>query len=254
MTKFTALLKVMSRDRFRLINWLLVADIAVVAATLLWSFVRQGIQPGETFGVALAWSMVAFIIAFVLLSVRIERVYTRDTYRLLPLGDTKLYLTNLFSSFAMFIYFGIVQLIIYLITEAVDNTYLTEILRTVSGPSYTTMEAAKICVGMLIMGLSLVILGWTTISLVHLVISATNNFLPNASRRLINVVLYIIVIYLVVRVIGFLFYEFNNFGQLIDGGGTTHFLINILGVLVVAAIEAVLNIFILKKWVETVPN
>jgi len=59
-----------------------VADIAVVAATLLWSFVRQGIQPGETFGVALPWTMVAFVIAFVLLSVRIERVYTRDTYRL----------------------------------------------------------------------------------------------------------------------------------------------------------------------------
>jgi len=57
-----------------------------------------------------------------------------------------------------------------------------------------------------------------------------------------------------VRVIAFLFYEFNNFGQLIDGGGTPHFLINILGVLVVAAIEAVLNIFILKKWVETTPN
>ncbi|WP_407885517.1 ABC transporter permease [Levilactobacillus sp. N40-8-2] len=254
MTKFTALLKVMSRDRFRLINWLLVADIAVVAVTLLWSFATRGIQPGETFGVALAWSMVAFAIAFVLLSVRIERVYTRDTYRLLPLGDTKLYLTNLLSSLVMFIYFGITQLIIYLIAEAVDNTYLTEMLRTISGPNYSTAEATKVCVGLMIMGLSLIILGWTTISLVHLAISATNNFLPSASRWLINVILYVIVIYLVVRVIGFLLYEFNNFGQLVDGGGTTHFLINILGVLIVAGIEVVLNIFILKKWVETIPN
>lgn len=253
-TSFKALFKVMSRGRFRLMNWVILAELAVIAATLLWGFASDGIEHGDTFWVTLAWSMVAFTVAFILLSVRMERVYTRDTYRLLPLGETKLYLTDLLSSVVMFVYFGIIQCGLYLITEAIDNRYLMTLLQAVGGPHYTTGQAFKVATGLVALGLALLILGWTTISLVHLVISATNNFLPNTSRRLINVILYVIVILLVIRITGFLFHEVNNLGQLIAGGVTAQFMINIGGALVIAAIEAVLNIVLLKKWVETIPN
>ncbi|KRL93897.1 ABC transporter permease [Levilactobacillus hammesii] len=251
MTSFGALFKVMSRGRFRIMNWLIVGDFALVIATMMWAFATDGIQAGDIFWTTVAWSILAFILAFILLAIQTERVYTRDTYRLLPLGETKLYLTDLAASLIMFIYFGVIQLVMYAVAEAIDNRYL---MKFFGEPSITTGQAIKGVVGFVILGLAFVILCWTTVSLVHLVISATNNFLPNTSRRLINFILYVVVIFLVVRITAFLFHEFNNVGQLIAGGGTTQLLINIVGVLVVAAVEAILNILILKKWVETIPN
>jgi len=144
--------------------------------------------------------------------------------------------------------------VLYMITASIDADFIKSMLDSIRGPEYTTLEASKIFIGLLLMGLAMVILGWTTISLVHLVVSATNNFLPNVSRRAINVVLYVVVIYLVVRVAIFMLHEVNNLGSFMSSGGQTQFAINIVGILVVALIEGVINVFLLKKWVETIPN
>jgi len=144
--------------------------------------------------------------------------------------------------------------VLYTITASIDADFIKGMLDGIKGPEYTTLEAGKIVIGLLLMGLALVILGWTTISLVHLVVSATNNFLPNVSRRAINVVLYVVVIYLVVRVASFMLHEVNNLGGILSTGGQGQFILNIVGILVIAVIEAVINIFLLKKWVETIPN
>lgn len=254
MTSFGKVFQVMSRERFRTINKIILAELAVIAGTLLWSVATRGIQSGEFFGVTAAWSGPALFAAFVFMAVANEHVYTRDTYRLIPIGETKLYTTNLLSSFLMYIYFGIVQIVLYAITSTIDVKFLESLLRGMTGPDYSTAEASMIVVGLVLMGLALLILGWTTISLVHLVVSATNNFLPNVSRRAVDTVLYIIVIYLVVRVAAFMLFEFNNLSGMMSAGGQMQFALNIVGILVIAAIEAVINVVLLKKWVETIPN
>lgn len=254
MTSFGALFKVMGRQRFRLMNWVVLGELAVIAGTLLWRFATAGIQGGDTFWTVLAWSVLALIVAFVLLSVQMERVYTRDTYRLLPLGETKLYLTDLLASVVMFIYFGVIQVVFYLVAEVLDNHYLATWLRNVSGPAYTNQQALKVLTGLTAMGIVLVILGWTTVSFVHLAVSSTNNFLPATRRRLVNVVLYIVMICLVVWIAGYLLDGVNHVGQLLAGHEGVDFLVNVIGFLVVAAIEAGLNIVFLKKWVETIAN
>ncbi|WP_125763616.1 ABC transporter permease [Levilactobacillus mulengensis] len=254
MTSFGSVFKVMSKDRFRTTSKVILAELAVIAVTLLWSVATRGVSSGEFFGVTASWSGPAFLAVFILMSVANEHVYTRDTYRLIPVGETKLYTTNLLSSFVMYLYFGIVQVVLYTITASIDADFIKGILDGITGPEYTNLEAGKIVIGLLLMGLAMVILGWTTISLVHLVVSATNNFLPNVSRRAINVVLYVVVIYLVVRVAGFMLHEVNNLGGIMSTGGQGQFILNIVGILVIAVIEAVINIFLLKKWVETIPN
>lgn len=254
MTSFGKVFQVMSRERFRTTNKILLAELAVMAGTLLWSVVTRGIQSGEFFGVAAAWSGPAFLAAFIFMSVANEHVYTRDTYRLIPIGETKLYLTNLLSSFLMFLYFGVIQVVLYAITSTIDAKFLNSLFADLMDPRYPLGEAIKVVIGLGLMGLALVILGWTTISLVHLVVSATNNFLPNVSRRAIDTVLYIIVIYLVVRVAAFMMHEFNNLSDMMSASGQTLFGMNIVGFLVIAAIEAVINVVLLKKWVETIPN
>ncbi|AKP64069.1 hypothetical protein [Levilactobacillus koreensis] len=254
MTSFGSLFKVLGRSRFRLVNKIILAELAVIAVTLLWSLATHGIGDGELIGVTAAWSAPAIWITFIMLSIENEHVYTRDTYRLIPIGETQLYLSNLVTTFVMFIYFGFVQFVLYMITAAAENSYLTQLLAQMSGPDYSTLEAAKIAGGVLLMALAIFIMGWATISLVHLAVSATNNFLPNVSRRAVDVVLYIIVIYLVTRVAMFMLHEFNNLGGILSGGQQTQFLINIAGVLVVALVESVINVFLLKKWVETIPN
>ncbi|WP_341779348.1 ABC transporter permease [Levilactobacillus sp. HBUAS70063] len=252
MTSFGAIFKVLGRSRFRLMNWLILAELAVMAATLLWRFATAGVQGGETFWSVLSWSVLGFIVAFVLLSIQTERVYTRDTYRLLPLGETKLYLTDLLTSLVMFVYFGVIQVVFYAVAEVFDNRYLTAWLKAASGPTYSSEQSLKALVGIAAVGLALAILGWTTVSFIHLVVSVTNNFLPVTSRRLINIILYLVMIVLVVWIAGYLVDAANHVGDLLTGG--TGFLVNIVAFLVVAAIEAGLNIVFLKKWVETVPN
>ncbi|UIF29029.1 ABC transporter permease [Levilactobacillus brevis] len=252
MTSFGALFKVLGRNRFRLMNWAILGELAVIVATLLWRFATAGIQGGDTFWAVMGWSLLAFIVVFVLLAVQTERVYTRDTYRLLPLGETKLYLTDLLTSLVMFVYFGVIQAVFYLVAEMIDNQYLTTWL--LSGPSDTTQQMVKAMIGLSGVLLALAIMGWTTISFIHLVVSVTNNFLPTASRRLINIVLYIVMIILVVWVAGYLVDGVNHVGELFSATGNAGFLVNIVGFLVVAAIEAGLNIVLLKKWVETIPN
>ncbi|MFC6261789.1 ABC transporter permease [Levilactobacillus fujinensis] len=254
MTSFGSLFKVLGRSRFRLVNKIILAELAVIAVTLLWSLATRGIADGELLGVTAAWSVPTIWIVFIMLSIETERVYTRDTYRLIPIGETQLYLSNLITTFVMFIYFGVIQVVLYLITATVENTYFTKILAQMTGPEYTTLEATKVVFGVFGMALAIFIMGWTTISLVHLAVSATNNFLPNVSRRAVDVVLYIVVIYLVTRVAIFMLSEFNNLGGILSGGQQTQLLINIAGVLVVALVESVINVFLLKKWVETIPN
>ena len=197
MTSFGSVFKVMSKDRFRTTSKVILAELAVIAVTLLWSVATREVSSGEFFGVTASWSGPAFLAVFILMSVANEHVYTRDTYRLIPVGETKLYTTNLLSSFVMYLYFGIVQVVLYAITASIDADFIKGMLDGIKGPEYTTLEAGKIVIGLLLMGLALVILGWTTISLVHLVVSSTNNFLPNVSRQAVTV-LYVVVIYLVV--------------------------------------------------------
>lgn len=254
MTSFGSVFKVMSKDRFRTTSKVILAELAVIAVTLLWTVATREVSAGEFFGVTASWSWPAFLAVFIFMSVANEHVYTRDTYRLIPVGETKLYTTNLLSSFVMYLYFGIVQVVLYTITASIDADFIKSMLDSIRGPEYTTLEASKVFIGLLLMGLALVILGWTTISLVHLVVSATNNFLPNVSRRAINVVLYVVVIYLVVRVAAFMLHEVNNLGGIMSTGGQGQFILNIVGILVIAVIEAVINVFLLKKWVETIPN
>ncbi|WP_143461341.1 ABC transporter permease [Levilactobacillus enshiensis] len=253
MTSFGTLFKVMSRDRFRLVNKIILAELAVIAVTLLWSLMTSGVEGGEIFGVTGAWSFPTFWIVFIMLSVANERVFTRDTYRLIPIGETKLYTVNLLSAFAMILYFAVVQVIFYLVTMMAEKDYLLRLFSDISGGP-DTATAVKATLGMFILGLSIIIMGLTTISLVHLTVSATNNFLPNISRRAVDIVLYIIVIYLLVRIAIFVFNEINNFGSLLSTGMQTQFILNICGVLVIALVEAIINVFLLKKWVETIPN
>ncbi|MFC6289082.1 ABC transporter permease [Levilactobacillus angrenensis] len=254
MTSFGKVFQVMSRDRFRTINKIILVELAVIAGTLLWSVATRGIQSGEFFGATMSWSVPALFAAIILMSVANEHVYTRDTYRLIPIGETKLYTTNLLSSLLMFLYFSVIQVVLYAITSTIDAKFLSSLFADLMNPHYPLGEAIKIVIGLELMGLALVILSWTTISLVHLVVSATNNFLPNVSRRAVDTVLYIVVIYLVVRVAAFIFHEFNNLSGMMSAGMQTQFIVNIVGILVVAAIEAVINVVLLKKWVETIPN
>lgn len=256
MTSFGSVFKVMSRDRFRLINKIILAELAVIVAALLWSAVTGGVKAGEFLGITAGWSMPAGVAAFVLLSSANEHVYTRDTYRLIPVGETKLYATNLLSSFLMYLYFTVIQGIMIVLTATIDEKFLKSMFKalTYHGPNYSNGEALKVMFGALVVGLTLVILGWTTISLVHLVVSATNNFLPNVSRRAVNIVLYVIVIYLVIRVAAFLFNEFGNLGSFMSVSDQSQFILSIVAMLVLALLEAALNIFLLKKWVETIPN
>ncbi|UIF28463.1 hypothetical protein KB236_07870 [Levilactobacillus brevis] len=255
MTNFGKLFKVFNRNKFATVNQLMLIELAVIAVSLIWSLIWGNLSQMSVLGTVSGWSGLAYVVGFILISRRAENAFTHDTYRLIPAKDTTFYLANLFSSLVMFLYLIALQVILHLVGIGVAwsriNPELDGIMRL---ENISSAELAKGITLVILVVLALFILALTTITLIHLTVSATNSFLPVAGKRVVDAILYIVVIVLVVRLVAFFFGQVNQLMTTLNLQGTTNMILPILGMLVLAALESVLNIFLMKRWVETVAN
>lgn len=251
MTSFGSLFKVLGMQRFRKMNYVAGLSLAAIFVSLLWSWFTTGISSGQVFSVTESWVGSASMVVWILLAIDNEHVYTRDTFRLIPVSDMKLYLTNLLASLSAFVYFGLIHLVLMGISARIDHKFLMDLTH---GVGNVPIQKALIVTGLLIiLVLVLMILIWTTISFAHLVVRTTGSFLPNIGRRIVNAILYLLIIYLVVRVLVYLIELVSHFGVSFQGDYSPFiFMISIF--LGLAIVEAIINIFLLKKWGETIAN
>lgn len=255
MTNFGKLFKVFNRSKFSTVNQLMVIELAVIAISLIWALVTGNMSQMSVLGTVSGWAGLAYIVGFVLIARRAENAFTHDTYRLIPAKDTTFYLANLASSLVMFLYLIALQVVLHLIGIGIA---WSQIRARMSGimdmQSINGGEVAKAIVLVALVVLALFILALTTVTLIHLTVSATNNFLPAAGKRVVDAILYIVVIILVIRLVAFFFGQVNQLMTTLNIQGTTNMVLPLLGMLVLAALESVLNIFLMKRWVETVAN
>ncbi|AKP67218.1 hypothetical protein [Companilactobacillus ginsenosidimutans] len=257
MTSFKDFFKVSMADKFREMNFILLINLLAVVVSAIWILVTGHFSNDTFLQVTLSWSFFAMFVAFIRLTVRHEKTYTRDSYRLIPIGDTKFYLTNLLTSFVGFIYVGVIELAAFALTAAFNwQNYMDSLNLVTMMNGQTDVPWNKLIVGMLLMILLMVgvlILTWSTISLIHLLTRVGNSFLPYSRSRIISFIVYVVVILVVLRIVGYVMnFMQDSIFMMNNSGDAWSFTLNLLGILVLAALEIVLNIYLMSRWVETV--
>lgn len=258
MTKFSSLFKAMSGSKFRSIHQLMLLELAAVAVSSVWSLVRGDFSSATLFYSVMGWSIIPYVVSFVLLAVRNEQAFTRDTFRLAPITDSLFYAANILSTVVSFLYLLVLQAVLMVVTGLIGWSTLSPMydgMQTSLQFSVFGTNPVGVCLGMLTIMLVIYLLAWSTVSLVHLITSAASNYLPRARQRVVNGIVYVIMIVLTFRVVTYLMGQVAWISTSLMGGNTTSsWWIGVLVMLLIIVVETAANIFLLNKWVETTAN
>lgn len=257
MTSFGKLFKVTISERFQAMNFILLIDLIAIAVSSIWVAITSTLNSAAFSSIVLSWSSIVFLVAFIRLAILQEKTFTRDSYRLIPIDDTKFYLGNLASTLVAFIYVVFVECVLYGIVAAFNWKSLQEIITyfKLMNPqaNFSTLNISLALLSLVVLMLSMIVLGWTTINLIHLVGRSAGNFLPSTGRKALNFVMYFLVIWLVLGIVSFLRQAIGiSMAFIGNSNDTLTYFLNLLVFLLIAAIEAVVSIYLLHRWVETI--
>ncbi|WP_054656136.1 hypothetical protein [Secundilactobacillus silagei] len=199
MTKFTALVPALLRDRFKSINRIILLMLVVIVVNGVMLAIQNGVANiGSGFMSAIGfWSSLAFLIVVIRMAMYNESVYQSDAIRLIPASDTKIYLSSLSATVLAMLYFGVVQAVINAIVAFASGNWSNYFMSSDGGLS--TMKVIGIVVMALLIFVTSIVMVWTTISLIHLIILSIGAFLPIGRQRLIRGILYIVVSLAIIR-------------------------------------------------------
>lgn len=257
MTSFKNFFSALMGEKFRNVNFILLINIVAIVISVIWAMINGNFTNATFFQYTMTWSFLAMLVGFIRLTVLHEKIYTRDSFRLIPVGDIKFYLTNLLTSFVGIFYMCAIELVLSAATAAINwQQYVDEFKLMAQMYGSQNLDIGRLVwtfVAMIIIMLAVTVLAWTTISLIHLLGRAGGSFLPSSQSRILNFVVYIVVIFIVLRVVGFIMDMVqNSTNMLTNTNDIWNFSLFVIGILVVAAIEAAVNIYLMSHWVETV--
>ncbi|MGO2671167.1 MAG: ABC transporter permease [Lacticaseibacillus paracasei] len=183
------------------------------------------------------------LVFFVRLAIIQERVWVNNYYRSVPTTNLKLYTANLLATCLSF-----------LIYAAFEGVVLLALAVTRWGINLPTGDPMTVLVEM---GIFLIVLGifiWAFISLVHLLSVTIMAFLPETRIRLVQWIIYLVVII----VASFIFDQVQRLFLLPFGGydsntltGSSSVLVGIGIFIVTILLISAVNVYLLEKWVET---
>ncbi|APX71939.1 hypothetical protein M5C72_02010 [Companilactobacillus allii] len=257
MTSFSSMFKVDLKNKFRNMNFVLMIDVIAIVVAIIWNAIQGNLSKQSYLAIAFSFSIIVYFVSFVILAYIQEKSYTRDSYRLIPINDTKFYLANLASTLVAYLYVIVAQLVLYAIAFAINaeefNDYLQMISMMNGRASFDAPSAMLGSLAFVASVLGAIIFNWATITLIHLVTRSASNFLPSTGRRFLNIVLYIIVIWLVIEVTSSLTNNLSSsVSSLFSVTYASGFLLKLLIYLVIAAVESAISIFLMSRWVETI--
>lgn len=254
MSDFMGVSKNLMREKWMQMNWIIVIDlIFLLAIDIIHIFTNGFDQQASFLYVSYSVSMVfAMMVGFILLARKNEQTFTSNNYRLLPITDTKLYFSNLLTTFLAFIYLQVVGVVISLILYGFEGGHPDTFGETSGNIGNAVLSVTVLAI------LSLILL-LTGITLVHLLIDFIGGFLPFGRQKFVMFVLYLIVIFVGLNIFnattGNIFRILYNNGQIVFDNlnrfAKTVWLSD--GIFLAwSAIFSALNIYLLKRWTETV--
>ncbi len=250
MTSFGRLLVTMWQEKNRTMYQMTGFGLIALVVFTLYSLFK-----GSTLSVMASISVVVFmfltVILFILLARDQEHVWTSNSYRLIPVSDTKLYIANVLATVLTFVYFYVLELVIMVICDISEIGSLAS-----TGSGYW----AQIFSGQLLM-LTILLFGWIFISTIHFVIVSVSAFLPAFRQRVIRIILAVVIFIVVVNIVNWLQKLMsqvlsNMFSSSLLGVSdmtqlTTALLLGALYFVISSVVLSALNVYLMKRWVET---
>jgi len=257
MDEFMGLTKNMFFEKWKNANWIIGIDFLALIVIYLMQIVRDGFSnmvPNYFFALFIFSLVIVNIVGIVMFARSNERVLTSNNYRLIPTSATKLYFTNLLTTFISFIYLWILESVVGGIVYALSGINH----QTMSFAGINTTEDWGMAGRFYLFLILSIILIWSAITLIHLLASWISSFLPFGKQKFVTFILYLVVIWLSSVIFNFttsgvfkLLYNFgtgrvvsiSSFNSIMNVGSGISF--------AWIAIFTVVNIYLLKRWTET---
>lgn len=240
-------------EKWKLMNWVFGIDAIAVIGIYLLMLIKGQLNANNVMGTAvLSFGLVNFVV-FILLSRSNEHILTSNNYRLIPVTDTKLYLGNILTTFAAFIYLQILEGVVEVIIAGASGQFNSTEYGIKGAIDFGTV------IQILLLLVLMPLLLWSAITLIHLLISWIGGFVPFGSQKFVRFVLYLVVTWLgltVFRIItGAIFKMISS--TLSEGiSSLSQFnTVTWLGLGVMFAwvvVVTLINIYLQKRWVETI--
>ena len=257
MTSFRRMNKVLLTDKIKTVGWIISAYIVVILLSLLPDMFNGSFFSKQWSAVlmqhAMSWSWLATLLAFIFLTWISEKVYTSNRYRLIPVSDTKLYLSNILSSLIAFILVSLVELIFVLIFYLFNMKQVSTILSS----SFSGVESRVwlLLLALVLVSLAGILFWWAMISLIHLLATAISRALPANHQTLYKIIIYIVLIYIAIWMFNKLqawisqlaYLQYMMYSSSVYTGPMWTALI----MFVIAVVISAVNIWLLNKEVET---
>lgn len=186
MSSFSRISKGLLKYRFKIMTFLLGLHIVIILASKIYDQVA-GTTDTRSFTGGVSAVMV---VGLVFLTIMIDKVYSNDKYRLIPVSDTTLYLSNNLTALVSYIYLTVGEIIIYITASKVfPNAYDNFMIG-----DYFNKLHLLFSIEVLVAFILGVILLWVGVTLLHLVINWINGILPFKNQSIGKVILTIVVI------------------------------------------------------------
>ncbi len=252
-TKFTHLFTAMIKRKFQVMSeiigfYLLALVISLLPKIFAGSFFGSEWK-GNIYSSISLFSIFAIIIAFVFMSIRNEAILTANRYRLIPVSDLKLYLTDLLTTFLGMVYFLIVEAILVVAFFPIKWSQFQMEITLSTGQ--TKGALIRLLLNLLLIFVLGVLVAFVTISFIRLVTLSIVRILPAIRQRFFRAVIYVIIIYLIFQFLQWVFHEITRMISYQSTGNMLSFLWFDLIIVIFGVVEAIINIVLLNKWVET---
>ena len=255
MSNLMGLSKNLFMEKFKLMNLTLGIDVlaVIVSAIMYWGGNGFHFNMRYLLDLFVVGLSIMSLVSFILLANKNEHIFTSNNYRLLPITDTKLYFSNLLTTFLAFIYLQVVSQIIILVLhwisgENLGNIRLDEIPHLVG-------FVASLALLLIIITLML----YSAITVIHFLTNWIKGVLPFKSQKWFNFILYLVVIWIALAIFNGLtvnVFRGLNYYDLFNASSMerlNQILLIASGIFFVwIVIFSLFNIYLLKRWVETI--
>ena len=203
-------------------------------------------------------SFVADFVYWIVSSIKNEKINRSQTWRLIPVSDTKFLLSNFGTAFLTYIWLGILESVTILITllpmlsDQEVRKVLSHVSLNLSAHDWQEMLAS---LGLII----LIGYAWYAIvSLLNLASRSIIDFLPGGSSKVLTFIIRVVVIIAIIWILGhaasIIFSVLGEFSPFAVNNYDIDYATTLLQFLVFDVVITLIDIFLLNKFVEAKQN
>lgn len=248
MSSFNRISKGLFRERFKIITFILALHLFAVLASRIWDLFSTNHAVNSLTGGVL----IAVTIGLIFLAIMNEGTYDRDRYRLIPVSDKTLYLSNMWTTFVSVMYLLVGEGLIYFAAYKIFPNSYDQMMINDFNSTQQYLFKFEVAVGIILT----LMMAFSAITLLHLLIESISNFLPFRNQALVKTILSFVVTLVIGYPIKFITGAILKIMGIdnLDNSFTavTHVLASGMAVMLIWMIVfSLINLYLLNRWSET---